>query len=61
MNFTEALARALEEPTLAKALSWIAVWETERVVVQARNNPQWETCFEYSFKQVIERYKEKQI
>ena len=58
-----AVIRACEEPTLLDALTWIAVWESERVVVQARRNEidpatgkQWDTCFRYYFKRVMERY-----
>lgn len=56
MNATEAVSRAVEEPTLAKALSWICVWECERAIRQAKSNPQWETCFEYCIKAVMEAW-----
>ncbi len=52
MNLIEASAAACREPTLVAALTWIAVWETERVVKQARDNMQWETCFRVCFEQV---------
>lgn len=48
--------RATLEPSLAKALSWIAVWETERAIRQARNNETWETCFEILFTRVLADY-----
>ena len=48
--------RATLEPSLEKALSWAAVWETERVVVTARAQPTWETCFEYLFTRILKEY-----
>ena len=56
MKLDEAVKRAIKEPTLDEAISWICVWETERVVRQAREFfrtgvPQgadgagWDTCF----------------
>lgn len=48
--------RATLEPTLEKALSWIAVWECDRAVSQARKNTTWETCFELLFKRVLESH-----
>lgn len=63
MNVWEAAKRACEEPTLLKALSWIAVWESERLVEYVRNHHeeidnggQWETCFYICFKLVTEEY-----
>ena len=56
MNITEALARAIQEPTLLKAMSWICLWESERVVKQARAYPTWDTCFEHCLKLVIEAW-----
>lgn len=56
-NIDGALKKALLKPTLLEALTWIAVWESERVVHQARNNPTWETCYEYCFKLVLELWK----
>ena len=38
MNVPEAVKRACQEPTLEEAISWICVWETERVVRQALRN-----------------------
>jgi len=35
LSLTEATERACGEPTLIDALSWICIWETERVVKQA--------------------------
>ncbi len=70
MNAEQAIERALQEPTLAKALVWIAVWETERVVAQAlewqrtgvrtaSHGGAWETCFDHLFALVIERHADR--
>lgn len=64
MNITEATERACKEPTLLDALSFICIWETERVVKQAKAdkivNPntgaRWETCFKVSLKSVMDRW-----
>jgi hypothetical protein len=62
MNFNhwtvyDTLEVALRKPTLLEALTWMAVWESERVVKQARSNPTWETCFEFCFRLVLEQWK----
>lgn len=68
MNIEEALTRACAEPTLVKALSWIAIWETERVAQQAVQHEKtgvsaaacggkWDTCFDLCFTNVIARWK----
>jgi len=70
-NFDEAVEKACAEPTLLEALSWIAVWESERAIAQARkffetgertgsNGGGWDTCFKFCFRKVIERYEHKQ-
>ncbi len=56
MNITEATKRACEEPTLLDALSWICVWESERVVKQAKKNEQWETCFKVCLRSVLDEW-----
>jgi hypothetical protein len=67
MNVDQAIARACQEPTLIRALSWIAIWDTERVVKQAiewnesgismaSHGGGWDTCFEYLFVRVQEEY-----
>jgi hypothetical protein len=63
MNLEEAVITACQESTLVKALSWIAVWESERVIAQAIKAKkslsmaaQWDTCFEVCFKAVIYRW-----
>lgn len=71
MNIDEALERACQEDTLTKALSWISVWETERVVAQAfkwketgvstaSHGGGWDTCFEYLFGRLLEAWKLEQ-
>lgn len=54
MTLQEAVGRACEKPTLVEALTYICVLESERVVKQARANPQWETCFMQCIKPVLE-------
>ena len=67
MNIDEAVTRACTEPTLVKALSWIAIWEAERVVGQAfrwketgvstaSHGGGWDTCFEYCFTRVLDAW-----
>ena len=71
MNIDEAVARACQEPTLLDALSCIAVWESERVVQQARrfyetrvatgsDGAGWDTCFKTCFQRVMEVWKKKE-
>lgn len=62
----EAVKRSCAELSLAEALSWIAVWETERVVRQAARNilsgerthvgGLWETMFQHCFSLVLDAY-----
>lgn len=72
MNFTEAIDKACEESTLLNALSWISVWECERVIPVAHsflngeknhgpNNQGWDTCFKFLLKEVMEQYPQKQM
>lgn len=56
MNLEEAVTKACEMPTLVDALTYIAIWETERVVKQARENSTWTTCFKVCFDMVLDRY-----
>jgi len=56
MNIDEAVKQACEKPTLLEALTDICIWESERVVRQARTNKQWETCFRVCLKEVMEKY-----
>jgi hypothetical protein len=61
----EAVKRALEEPTLAAALAWVAIWENDRAVQQALRGDRgfdgrlWDTCFEMLFKRVLEGWRAK--
>ena len=62
LNIDEATKKACQEPTLLDALSWICVWESERVVKQAKKNlrdadgKMWDTCFKFCLKKVLEEY-----
>ncbi len=66
MTFDEAINRACEEPTLVSALAWIAIWDADRAIQQARLFDKtgvstaaygnWDHCVEYLFKQVFERF-----
>lgn len=71
MNYTQAVDKACEEPTLLDALSWISLWECERVIPVAHsflngekkrgpNGHGWDTCFEFLLKEVMEQYPLKQ-
>ena len=64
MTVVEVAVRACREPTLVKALSWMAIYETERVVRQAirwretgvstaASGGGWDTCFEACFEAVF--------
>ena len=57
LNLVQATERACKEPSLIDALTFICVWESERIVKQARENPTWETCFKISLKSVLDNYK----
>lgn len=56
ITFDKAIARACEEPSLLKALVWVAMWENDRAVKQAREHSRWETCFERMFEGVFAKY-----
>ena len=70
MNVEQAVKESCKQPTLADALSWIVIWETERVVQQAKkyfktgvstasHGGGWDTCFKFCFEKVLAQYKEK--
>ena len=70
MNISEAVKIACKEPTLVDALGWIAVWEGERAIQQAKRffetgertgaeGTAWDFCFTYCFKRVIEAWNSK--
>lgn len=56
MNTSQAVERACREPTLIDALTWIAIWESERAIQQAKANPTWETCFKHCFTNVMKQW-----
>lgn len=57
MNRQEAVKRACQEPSLSEALSWIAIWETDRAVRQAlATGGLYETCFKVCFDEVLETF-----
>jgi len=67
VKLEEAVIRACSEPTLVDALSWIAVWDSERAVRQAIEHSRtgvstahhgggWDTCFKHCFELVFERW-----
>ena len=53
MDIDEAVKKACEKDTLIDALTFICVWESERIVKQARENEQWETCFKVCLSRVL--------
>lgn len=70
MKMDQAIDRACQEPTLAAALSWIAVWETDRAVAQAlewkragvstaSHGGGWDTCFLHLFEAVIRKHTDR--
>lgn len=65
MTIKEAIEIACEEPTLLDALSWICIWESERVVKQAKRGLRgpdgqgWDTCFKFCLNEVMIKYKTK--
>jgi hypothetical protein len=71
MNITEATERACKESTLLDALSWIALWESERAIAQAIKNDhtgertashggKWDTCFKRCFESVMQVWNTKE-
>jgi hypothetical protein len=68
MNLTDAVKRAIEEPTLVDALTWICIWENDRAVKQALGNPgsgsngaSWDTCFKISIDAVMNAWLGKSL
>jgi hypothetical protein len=54
MNITEALYEANKKPTLAAALSYMAIWDMERIVKYVRENEgTWDSCFGTCFEPVL--------
>ena len=60
MNLIESVKEACTKPTLLDALTYVAIWESERAIKQAKENPQWETCFRFCFKEVMKNYKKEE-
>ena len=60
-NFTQAVEKACKEPTLLDALTFICIWESERVVKQCRENEQWDTCFKICLKGVMNNYGDNKL
>ena len=62
-TFDGLIDRACKEPTLVEALSFIClwVWESERSIQQARENPQWDTLFNFWISNVIKKYPQEPI
>ena len=67
MNLKEAVNRACQEPSLVDALTFIAVWECERAISQAREfdrtgvrtgagDAAWDTCFRFCFSAVMKEW-----
>lgn len=70
MDLSQAVARACEENSLIDALTYIAVWESERAIAQARefdrtgirtgaNGGGWDTCFRSCFTAVMESWEKR--
>ena len=71
MNITQAVKRACAESTLVDALTWIAVWESERAIKQAMefqktevrtgaNGAGWDTCFKLCFEEVTKAWNDRE-
>lgn len=72
-TFQEAIERAASMPTLVKALSFISLWECERVIPLAHKallgetkpNPVtgqgWDTCFEFLIRKTIEAWNNQNL
>ena len=67
MTFDQLVERAVQEPTLAEALSWVATLENERAIAQAKRalqtgvstatpGQQWDTCFTFLFNKVLDAW-----
>lgn len=67
----EALERAVEEPSLLDAFVFIAVWECERAIQQARRHFKtgergpdgqgWDTCFGMLFRNVEKEWQTRRV
>jgi hypothetical protein len=72
MNFEEVIAEACDKPTLHGALTYAAVWESERVIPVAHeflsgrkpvgpNGQGWDSCFSYLIRHVLEEWPKAQV
>ena len=72
MSFQELIDDACKEDTLIKAMAYVAIWESERVLDEAvkvmrgekprdADGQGWSTCFEFLFKEVMEQYTVKRL
>jgi len=59
MNIDEAVKRAMEEETLLDALTFGCIWESERIVKEARGNETWHTCFKITLDQIMTEWDKK--
>lgn len=55
-KFQSALERALQEPSLLEALTWLSVWEHERAHSSFVRTGGRETCFKYAFQKLLEQF-----
>lgn len=71
MNIEEIISNALEEDSLAGALSYAAVIETSRAVKEAIRNKEsgemtsqgglYDTCFLFLFKMILDKWGSKYV
>ena len=65
-HITQAVERACQEKSLLDALTWICVWESERIIKQAKKGLKdadgkgldtcFRVCFRVCLKEVMEKY-----
>ena len=62
MNIDEAVKEACKRSTLLDALTFICIWESERIVKQAKkklydaDGKGWDTCFRFCLAGVVKKY-----
>jgi len=66
IQFNDALEEACKQPNLELALSWIMVWDLERMMryVKKQVEPKdfvYESCSQFCIKQVLDHYKGEQM
>lgn len=59
IKVTKAIETACKEPTLLDALSWICLWENDRIVQVIKKNPDkiFDTCFKHCLKLVMTEWR----